>query len=334
MHPDPPRPYRPPHPLLRCAAAGAALALPLAACTADDGTVLRVAHVYEDQHPVETCGLAAVRDTLAGNGITVETYPAGQLGTEAESLEQVADGSLDAAIAGPSFLGTWHRPAEILDGAYLLDGPEDFAGALEDPAVVEAFEGLEEHTPLVPVSHWYYGTRHLTSDEPINTPEDLAGVKVRTPDAQLYLDNVAAMGGTATPMALGELYMALQQGTLDAQENPVPTIESANLFEVQEYINLTGHIVQAVHLVTADTLTDRLGPEQSARFAEAADEGAEQARACIEAQENETLERWRADGSITVNDEVDREAFAERVHEHLPPQVSWGELYLSALERR
>lgn len=324
------------YPLL---AGSTTLALSLAACTAGEDqqqttdTVLRVAHVYEDQHPVETCGLAAVEDSLSGSGISIETYSSGQLGSEAELLEQVADDSLDVAIAGPSFLGAWHGPTEILDAAYLLDDVDDFAGMLEDPVVVEAFSELDETTELTPISHWYYGTRHLTSDEPINAPEDLAGLKVRTPDARLYLDNLAAMGGRATPMALDELYMALQQGTLDAQENPVPTIESANLYEVQEYINLTGHMVQAVHLLTSDTVHERLSDDQRASFDAAVAEGAEDVRECIEEQEAETLEQWRADGSITVNEDVDREAFAARVSEHLPEQVPWGDLYLEAQER-
>lgn len=291
-------------------------------------TVLRFAHVYDTQHPVETCGVATIQESLSGSGVNVQSYPSAQLGSEAESLEQIAGGALEMAVVGPSFLGVWHEPAALLDSAYLLEDVDHFLETTQGEAVGGIHEELRENRGIDTVSSWYYGTRHLTSNEPINTPEDMRGLKVRTPDAPLYLTNIAAMGGTATPMALDELYMALQQGTLDAQENPIPTIESSKLHEVQDYINLTGHMVQAVHVVAHDGLRDRLTEQQRTRFDEAMAAGAEAVRECVQEQEAEVLERWEREGVITVNDDVDREAFAARARERLPDEVAWGDLYL------
>jgi TRAP-type transport system periplasmic protein len=295
---------------------------------AGDDDVLRFAHVYDPSHPVETCGVPALQETLEGSGVTIESYPAAQIGSEAESLEQIASGGLDIAVAGPSFLGVWHEPAALLDGAYLFDDVDHFTETVEGEQVAQIHEDLHEESGIRVLSTWYYGTRHVTSNAPVTSPEDLAGVKLRTPDAPLYLTNIEAMGGTATPMALDEVYTALQQGVLDAQENPIPTIAAFGLPEVQDYINLTGHMVQAVHAVTHDGVYDSLTDDQRERFEEAMATAGDAVRECIVAEEEDFLDEWRDSGEIEVVDDVDRTAFAEAVRERLPDQVSWGELYL------
>ncbi|MEQ3551646.1 TRAP transporter substrate-binding protein DctP [Pseudonocardia nematodicida] len=296
-------------------------------------TVLRLANAYESVHPVNACGVPAMQEVLLGSGITVEAYPSAQLGTEAESLEQVAAGGLDLTIAGPSFLGVWHDPAAVLDAAYLFDTVEGFTAAVEGDVIAGVHEDFRERSGMRVLSSIYYGTRHTTSNRPISAPADFAGLKLRTPDAPLYLINTAVMGGTATPMALGEVYLALQQGTLDAQENPVPTIASAGFDEVQQYLNLTGHIVQAVHLVTNDEINSALDPEQRDRLDEAAAAGSAATRECVLREEREQVEAWQQDGSITVNP-VDTAAFARQAHEQIPERVAWGDLYTELREER
>ncbi|MET1034930.1 MAG: sialic acid TRAP transporter substrate-binding protein SiaP [Arthrobacter sp.] len=289
--------------------------------------VLRLAHVYEAAHPVETCGVDTIKEELDGSGITVESYPAAQLGSEAESLEQVASGGLDMAVAGPSFLGVWHEPAAVLDGAYLFEDVDHFAETIAGPQMQGVYDEMEAETGIKVLSGWYYGTRHVTANKEINGPEDMAGIKIRTPDAPLYLTNTKIMGGTATPMALDEVYLALQQGVIDAQENPIPTINTAKLHEVQEYINLTGHMIQGVNIVTGSALFESLDEGQRAALEGAMDAAAASVRECIETQEQEVLEEWKSGDGIKVNEDVDREQFAQRASEMLPSEVSWGDLY-------
>lgn len=288
---------------------------------------LRLAHVYEAGHPVETCGVATLKEELAGSGITVESYPAAQLGSEAESLEQVATGGLDMAIAGPSFLGVWHEPAAVLDGAYLFDDVDHFVETIEGPVMEQVYNDMNEETGIKVLSGWYYGTRHVTSNKEIHGPDDMQGIKIRTPDAPLYLTNTKIMGGTATPMALDEVYLALQQGVIDAQENPIPTIASAKLNEVQDYINLTGHMIQGVNLVTGSALYDSLPEDQRAALDAAMAVASDKVRECVETEEAEVLEEWKKGDGIKVNEDVDRDVFAERARQMLPSEVSWGELY-------
>lgn len=298
-----------------------------AAAAATEGRTLKLAHVYDAGHPVETCGVKTLKEKLNGSGINVKSFPGAQLGSEAQALEQVASGALDMSVAGPSFLGVWHEPAAVLDGAYLFDSVDHFAKTLEGSSMQKVYGDLKQESGLQVLSGWYYGTRHVTSNKPISKPEDMKGLKIRTPDAPQYLLNTKIMGGTATPMALGEVYLGLQQGVIDAQENPVPTISTAKFNEVQDYINLTGHLFQAVNVVTNASIYDSLDEAQRTALDGAMDAAAASVRQCVETAEKDTLAKWKQDGSIQVNEDVDRAAFTKQATEALPGQVSWGELY-------
>ncbi|WP_019481807.1 MULTISPECIES: sialic acid TRAP transporter substrate-binding protein SiaP [unclassified Arthrobacter] len=291
-----------------------------------DAKTLRLAHVYEAGHPVEECGVATLKEELEGSGLQIESFPAAQLGNESESLEQVASGALDMAIAGPSFLGVWEEDAAVLDGAYLFEDVDHFEETVEGEAMATVFDGLYESSDIRVLSSWYYGTRHVTANKKISSSADFDGLKIRTPNAPLYLENVAAMGGTATPMALDEVYLALQQGVIDAQENPIPTISTAKFNEVQDYINLTGHMVQGVMITTGRTVYEGLTDEEREALESAMAVAADDTRVCIEEQEEGILDEWRAGDGIQVNDDVDRESFAAAAEEAMLQQP-WGELY-------
>lgn len=293
-----------------------------------DARVLRFAHVYDPSHPVESCGVPALNESLQGSGLAVESYPAAQLGSEAELLEQVSSGSLDVAVAGPAFLGVWEPKAALFDAPYLFSDVDHFEEVMNGPVADDVWAGLNEASGLDVLGAWYYGTRHVTSKDPVYTSEDLKGKKLRAADAPLYLAMADIMGGTATPMALGEVYLALQQGTVDAQENPIPTIASQKFYEVQGALNLTGHMIQSVLITTSDTVADTMSDDELAALDKAAHDAAKAVRECIETQEADFVEEWRESGAIVVNDEVDVKHFADRAAEIIPQRFDWGELYL------
>ncbi|MFI7583523.1 sialic acid TRAP transporter substrate-binding protein SiaP [Kocuria sp. M1N1S27] len=291
-----------------------------------DARTLRLAHVYDAGHPVEECGVTTINEELQGSGLQVESFPAAQLGSEAESLEQVANGSLDMAVAGPSFLGVWHEPVEVLDAAYLFEDVDHFVETVESDQIQSVFDELYESSGIKVLSSWYYGTRHVTANKEIDTAADFSGLKIRTPNAPLYIDNIEAMGGTATPMALDEVYLALQQGVIDAQENPIPTIATAKFNEVQDYINLTGHMVQGVQITTGRDLYEGLSEEERSSLDSALQAASDATRECIEEQEQSILEEWRTGDGIQVNEDVDREGFTTAAEEAMLEQP-WGDLY-------
>ncbi|WP_105565713.1 DctP family TRAP transporter solute-binding subunit [Microbacterium halophytorum] len=297
-----------------------------------DARVLRLAHTYEPSHPFETCGVAAINESLSGSGLQIESYPSSQLGSEAEALEQVASGSLDATFAGAAFLGTWYEDAGVLDAPYLFDDVDSFFANIDSDAIQEIWDGLEEKSGLAVESSWYFGTRQVSANKPVREPADLAGVKLRTPDAPLYITGIGDMGGTATPMALDEVYTSLQQGAIDGQEAPVPNFDSMGLAEVQDYVNLTGHIVQASNVVTSSDLLESFSDDELAAWETALDTGKEAAQECILDEEQEIVEKWKADGTVEVVEDVDTAAFAESVRSQLPDQVSFGELYTKIVE--
>jgi tripartite ATP-independent transporter DctP family solute receptor len=302
---------------------------PAAQAAPDPGaTVLRFADGYEPGHPVNRCGVEVMKRELADAGIDLRSYPAGQLGSEAALVEQVATGALDIGVAGGSFLGEWYEDAAVVDGAYLFRDVNEFEEATTGPVLAEVYDRMAEETGLRVASNWYYGTRHITADKPVTAPEDLQGLKIRTPDAPLYLTNFGIMGATATPMALSEVYLGLQQNAIDAQENPIPTIASSNFHEVQDYLSLTGHMVQGVQIVTTDRMLEALEPEQREALEAAIEHARVSVRDCIVEEEQQVLEEWKRTGAIEVVEDVDVDAFQERIAAELPDRVPWGDLYL------
>lgn len=297
-----------------------------------DSRVIRFAHQYDPAHPVESCGAATLRTELADDGFTVETYPSGQIGGEGETTEQIATGGLELGVVGPSFLGVWYPDAAVLDAPFLFTDVDQFDEATNGPIMAEVYDEMAAETGLRVNSTWYYGTRHITSNKKITEPDDLAGLKIRTPDAPLYITSFAIMRGSATPMALSEAYLGLQQGAIDAQENPIPTIDVQKFYEVQDYLNLTGHMVQAVNIVSSEKFVESLTADEKAGFEDAMEKARVATRDCIVEAEQETLQRWEDDGTITINDDVDVAAFQSLIAEEFPSKVPWGDLYLEIQE--
>ena len=297
-----------------------------------DARVVRFAHQYDPAHPVEACGAATLRTELADDGIAVESFPSGQIGGEGETTEQIATGGLELGVVGPSFLGIWYPDAAVLDAPYLFTDVDQFDEATNGPIMAEVYDEMAEETGLRVTSTWYYGTRHITSNVEIDEPDDLDGLKIRTPDAPLYITSFAIMHGSATPMALSEAYLGLQQGAIDAQENPIPTIDVQKFYEVQEYLNLTAHMVQAVNIVTSERFMESLTPSEREGMEDALEKARIATRDCIVEAEEETLRQWAQEDAITINDDVDVDAFQQLIADEFPSKVAWGDLYLELQE--
>lgn len=296
----------------------------------EEATELRFANIYDTSHPFNECGASTMSESAEGGNLTVNNFPGGQLGTEDELAESITSQNLEMAIIGPAFLSQYDSRVGVLDAAYLFDGVEQMENVVDGEIGQELWDGLREESGMRVLGTWYYGTRHLTTgDTEVNSPADLDGLKIRAPDVPIPIANVEALGASPTPIAFEEVYLALQQGTVDGQENPIATIAAQNFNEVQQYLMLTGHVVQSTQIVIADETWQSLSSEQQDALQEAVDTAREEVRSCIESSEEESLDAWREAGQPQIIENVDTEAFRQRAQSELPEQFGdqWGDLY-------
>ncbi|PWV47311.1 DctP family TRAP transporter solute-binding subunit [Nocardiopsis sp. L17-MgMaSL7] len=306
---------------LRFAALLPAAALVLTACGAGDdtdGPVLTFSNSYTEDHPHTRCGIDLVAEHVADAdaGFRVDTFPGSQLGDNTETFASVMSGDIDMDVQGSAALGSAHQPIGVFDAAYAFDDADHMFSFFDSEAAEATKQGFEEATGAKILDVWYFGDRHFTANQPIRTPADLSGLRMRFPDSPIYLANAEAMGASPTTVAFEEVYMALQQGTVDGQENPIATVAADNYSEVQSHVSLTGHQIGSQMIVVSGQTWDRLSEGQQEVLQEAVSEVREENRACIEEAEAEVLAEWEASGAMEVVDDVDVEAFRTQVHEH------------------
>lgn len=295
---------------------------------------IRFGHLYETSHPFHACGAQPFLEEInaAEIGLEVTAYPASQLGNEQELVQSVASGDLDIALGGPGAVANWYAPISVLDAAYVVDD-WDHMRRVWDSDVGEQFRDGLAAEGIVPMDLWLYGSRHITTgDRPITGPDDLVGMKLRAIDTPISLANAKALGSSPVPVAFDELYVALSQGVVDGQENPIPTIESLKLHEVQGYLNLTGHLLQSTVMIASESLFDRLTAEQQEAVIAGIEKAGEGVRECVQKSEADTLAEWEASGlwkGIIHPEDIDLDAFRANAEAQLPQQFSdtWGDLY-------
>ena len=173
-------------------------------------------------------------------------FPASQLGNENQINEGLGLGTVDMIYTGTSFAGSIHKPLAISNAPFMLRDFDHWKAYRDSKLFRDIAKGYEDKTRHKVVALTYYGQRMVTANKAITKPEDMKGMKLRVPPAPLYLMFAKSVGANATPIAFAEVYLALQQGTVDGQENPLPTIMAKKFYEVQTHIMLTGHITESL----------------------------------------------------------------------------------------
>ena len=211
-------------------------------------TKLKWAHVYETSEPYHTAAVwAAGEIKKRTNGrYDIEVFPASTLGKETDINQGLTLGTVDIIYTGQLFAGRTYGPLAIGGAPFMFRDFDHWKRYATSPLFQQLGDGYQKAGGNKVVAITYYGERHVTSNKPINKPEDMKGLKIRVPDAPLYTMFPRAVGANPTPIAFAEVYLALQNGTVDAQENPLPTIDAKKFYEVQKYIVLTGHITDAL----------------------------------------------------------------------------------------
>ncbi len=298
--------------MLRRSLVGAALAAPaLLAATRRAGaqTRLRWAHVYETNEPYHTQALWAaerIRDRTGGRW-AIEVFPASALGNEPTINQGLALGTVDMIYTGVAFAGSTFRPISVGNAPYAFRDYEHFSAYRGSDLLRELMAGYNRQTGHNALALTYYGERHVTANKPIMRPEDMRGMKLRVPQAPLFLMFTRSVGANATPIAFAEVYLALQQGTVDGQENPLPTIQAKKFYEVQSHISLTGHITESLLTIVSGGTWRRLNDADKGVFQEVLREASDRATAEIRRQELELPAWFEGQGKTVLR--PDRAAF-------------------------
>ncbi len=313
--------------MLRRALVGAALAAPalIAATRAGAQARLRWAHVYETNEPYHAQALwAADRIRNRTNGRwAVEVFPASALGNEPTINQGLALGTVDMIYTGVAFAGSTFRPISVGNAPYAFRDYEHFSAYRTSDLLRELMAGYNRQTGHNALATTYYGERHVTANKPIMRPEDMRGMKLRVPQAPLFLMFTRSVGANATPIAFAEVYLALQQGTVDGQENPLPTIQAKKFYEVQSHISLTGHITESLLTIVSGNAWRRLNDADKGVFQEVLREASDRATAEIRRQELELPAWFEGQGKTVLR--PDRAAFrAAAVPLHNDAQAGAG----------
>jgi len=276
-------------------------------------TKLKWAHVYETSEPFHTASVwaaAEIEKRTAGR-YHIDVYPASQLGKENDINQGLTLGTVDIIISGSSFAAKTFPRIGVTYYPYTFRGVEHLLAYTKSDIYKELTKGYEEKSGNHIVATTYYGVRQTTSNKPIAKCADMKGLKIRVPDVPAYLAMPRACGANTSPIAFAEVYLALQNGTVEAQENPLTTIEAKKFFEVQKYIVLTGHIVDHLNTVVSGGLWKKLSDADKKIFADVAQEASVKASAEVAAREKELVGVFKAKG-LTVT-EIDKNDFRDTV---------------------
>jgi tripartite ATP-independent transporter DctP family solute receptor len=244
--------------------------------------------------------------------VTVELYPNAQLGSDRQAIEGISIGTLEMAVIGGSSLLTLDDRMTIMDLPFIFKTREAAHKAYDEFLTEEFNKYLEPHDILILFSG-ELGYRHITNNRsPIRTPADLSGLKIRTMENPLHVETFRLLGSNPTPVAFSELYTALQQGTVDAEENPIGVIVTSKLYEVQKYTSLTGHIYTTAPFIISKSYFEKLPEDIRKVIIDVAEETKPYQREVIEKQNSEFLGELEKAG-IEINDlsPDDKQAFAD-----------------------
>jgi len=291
----------------------AAIALTLPALPASAQTKLKWAHVYETSEPFHTQSVWAAQEIAkrTNNRYQIDVYPASQLGKESDINQGLSLGTVDMIISGPSFAARSYPPIGIGYYPYIFRDASHLLSFAKSDIFRDLAKGYSEKTGHQMLALTYYGVRHTSTNKPFKTCAEMKGLKIRVPDAPAYLATPRSCGANTTPIAFAEVYLALQNGTVDAQENPLTTIEAKKFYEVQKHIVLTGHIVDHLATIVSKQLWAKLSDEDKKIFNDVAQEAAARASAEIQAKEKELIETFKQKG-LTIT-EVNKDEFKEAV---------------------
>ena len=215
------------------------------------------------------------------------------------NLEMSSVSAFDIAKLVPEF--------SIFTAGYIIRDPEHMMKVFNGPIGEELFKLVSEKMEITILSPIYLGTRQLNLRDlkNVRTPADLKGIKLRMPGSKEWLFLGEALGATPTPLAFGEVYLGLKTGTIDGQDNPLPTVRSAKFYEVTKQLTLTSHLVDGIFISVSNKLWNSLGADQKAKLKAAAQSAAKYNNENRIADEKQMVDYFKAQGLTVTTPDLD-----------------------------
>lgn len=313
--------------ILAIFAVGGLLLLSVGCSATTDVTVLKLGHGLDPSHPVhqamEYMG-EQLREKSDGQ-MRIDIYPSEQLGTERQCLELLQVGSLDMTKVSSSVMEGFSDLYKVFGLPYVFMDDDHRFEALEGDVGRDILHSSQD-VWLRGVTYFDAGSRSFyTVDQPIRTPEDLKGLKIRVQQSPAAMQLVRQLGGSPTPISFGELYTALQQGVVDGAENNPPSFHLTRHYELCNYYSLDEHTSPPDVLLISTHRWEQLNDQQQEWLQEAADEAAQYQKKLWEEASREAMETVKEAGVEIIR--PDKEEFVEAVEplyerlEHQQPEV-------------
>ena len=231
----------------------------------------------------------------------IETYPSSQLGSKNDLIDQMIAGQPVVTLAdGAFYADRGVKDFGIVFGPFLFDNWDQCWNLVKSQWYADKSKDLEGKGQKILGSNWVYGARHTLTTKPVNSVEDLKGMKIRVPNNAIQVKGFEVLGAVPTPMPLGDTYTALQQGTIDGVENPLPVLYNGKFQEVAKYLILDGHVKNFTTLVCGTQFFNTLTPEQQKLLIETCEEAGLYNNEQQAASEKEVLEKFRSEGVTVV----------------------------------
>lgn len=321
------------HVLLGGAATGAVIAMPTVLRA--QATTIRWGELLAPSHPqVQMVERIAreVKEKTSGR-IDIQTFPNGQLGSGKDMMEAVSAGALQFTTDGAGALGAFLPQLTLVEAPYLWRDAAHLAKVKDSPIFARMNDDLAGRRNMRMLNVTYYGKRHLTTgSKAVRTPADMAGFKLRVPPVDVFQAMADAWGARATPIAFPELYLALSQGAVDGQENPLPTIQSGKFFEVQKFLVLTEHIITPRMIIVNEAFWKGLPANDRGVLQAAFDAGAAWQDKELLSQEASLVATLRTAGMTVI--EPDLALWRKPVLDTVPAkfEARWGKGSFEALK--
>lgn len=289
-------------------AAGAALAASVTPALAQTTMKMNISISQNSHYGVAIDTFAREIEKRTGGRYKIQNFYSGALGAERESIEALQVGTLDLTMTSTGPVPNFVPEVAILDIPFLFKDYAQARATLDGPIGQEML-GKFQSKGIVALAWGENGFRHMTNNKrAVNSPDDLKGLKMRTMENPVHMQAYKAFGIIPTPMAFTEVFTALQQGTVDGQENPVSVITAAKFEQVQKYMTMTGHVYSPALILMSKAQFDKLSAADKTAFTEAAKEAVKANRARIDEDERKGIADLRSKG-MTIVENVDKSKF-------------------------